>query len=235
MSKALALKADQVGYEAVRRLCDLWVKQGHYNRADVVLRAYLEKTPDAQEQMLEPLVRVACGLGDFDRAQDVLAPFGDTQRIRLLRAEIYRAMGDTCALANLLKKMHTSILERLSGKVAGLDATDTVGWARSDDPVLLETVLGSLLPDLDLQPLKKVAHAIWPSISGYPDFAPDMAWLSYTLGELAAIGAAATPEASKTFAQFAEFLGYPSRLEKHLERDEYWFWMAETQSGKRAD
>jgi len=235
LSKALALKADQVGYEAVRRLCDLWVKHGHYSRADVVLRAYLENTPDALEQLLEPLVRVACGMGDFARAQEVLAPFEDTQRVRLLRAEIYRAEGDTCALANLLKKMHAAVLDRLSNKVAGLDATDTVGWARSDDPVLLETVLGSLLPDLDLAPLKKVSHAIWPSITGYPDFAPDMAWLSYTLGELAAIGAAATPEASRTFAQFAEFLGYPSRLEKHLERDEYWFWMAETQSGKKTD
>jgi hypothetical protein len=29
-------------------------------------------------------------------------------------------------------------------------------------------------------------------------------------------------------------MGHPSRLEKHLERDEYWFWMRETQHGKRS-
>jgi len=235
LTKALGLGSGGEGYESVRRLTELWVNAGHHERADVVLTAYLARSPDALQHVLEPTVRAACGLGDYDRALATLAPMGDTFRTRLLRAEIYRAQGDTQALATLLQSLHGAILAGLQAKIEGLEATDTVGWGRADDPILLETVLGSLLPDLDLATLRRVSGAVWPDIGGYPDFAPDMAWLSYTLGELAAIGEVATPLAAKTFSEFAAFLGYPSRLQKHLERDEYWFWMRETQSGKPGD
>ncbi|MCF6287022.1 MAG: serine/threonine protein kinase, partial [Candidatus Hydrogenedentes bacterium] len=146
LSKALSLKATHAGSESVRRLTELWIRQGHHARAEVVLKAYLATTPDALEQVLEPVVRVACGLGDFEAALETLAPFGDTFRTRLLRTEIYRARGDTGALGTLLQKMHGTLLDRLRDKIEHLEATDTAGWSRADDPVLLETVLASLLP-----------------------------------------------------------------------------------------
>ena len=235
LSKALSLRGAHVGYESVRRLADLWVRQMHHARAEVVLKAYLNNVPEALEQLLEPVVRVAIGLDDYDHALEVLAPFEDNFRTQLLRAEIYRAQGDECALATVLHTMHREILDSLSDKISILDPADTVGWGRADDPRSLQSVLASLLPELDLGPLEKVSHAVWPNIGGYPDFAPDMAWLSYTLGELGKICDTGTPEVAKSFREFAEFLGYPSRLEKHLERDEYWFWMRESQSGKRVD
>ncbi len=235
LSKALGLKGDLVGSESVRRLTDLWVRQGHYGRAEVVLNAYLKQAPDALEQILEPVVRVACAQENFEDALAALSAYGDTFRTRLLRAEIYRAQGDVVALGALLKLMHESILVDLQTKIDGLDPTDTVGWGRRDDRLALETVLGDLLPGVNLKPLQQVSNAIWPDITGYPDFAPDMAWLSFTLGELAAAGTVPDPSTVKKFSQYAEFLGHPSRLEKHLERDEYWFWMRETQLSKRSE
>jgi hypothetical protein len=95
-------------------------------------------------------------------------------------------------------------------------------------------VLDALAPELDTRPLSQVGHSIWPDIGGYPDFAPDMAWLSFTLGELAKLDQLIAPELADSYGRFATFMGYPSRLEKHLERDEYWFWMRETQLGKRS-
>lgn len=233
LSKALSLAVGDEGYESVRRLTELWARQGHLDRAKIVLNSYLKTAPNNLEHVLEPVVKVACGLGEYDYAKEVLAEFGESFRTQLLWTEVFRAEKDKQSLAALLKKMHCAILDGIRKKVEDLDPSDTVGWARSDDPFALETVLASLLPDVDVRVVHQVDKSVWPDIGGYPDFAPDMAWLSYTLGELAAIGAAATPEAAKTFGEFAEYLGYPSRLEKHLERDEYWFWMRESQSGKR--
>jgi serine/threonine protein kinase len=235
LCKAIDLKDDAAGYEAIRRMTALWIGRSQFDRANLVLAAYLKQHPDSLEQLLESVVGVACGLGDFEGALTTLDPFGDTFRIRLLRAEIYRARGYSAALGPLLRAIHSEILDGLTRKIEGLESTDIVGWSRQDDPVLLKTVLASLLPDLDLSTLENVGHAVWPDIGGYPDFAPDMAWLSHSLGELAQLAGSDSSEAAKTFAHYAGVLGYPSRLEKHLERDEYWFWMRETQSGKVMD
>lgn len=233
LGKALALKGDSAGYEAIRRLSELWIKQGHAARADVVLRAYLALQPNTLEQLLEPVVRVACAYGHFEEALETLAMYPSSFRVLLLRSEIMRARGDEDALRGLLRDMQASVLADIRQKLADLTPDDTVGWSRRDDRAALEMVLGSVAPDINPAPLRTVDHAIWPDIGGYPDFAPDLAWLSYTLGELAALDGDQDREKTSEFGRFATFLGYPSRLEKHLERDEYWFWMRETQLSKR--
>ena len=105
-----------------------------------------------------------------------------------------------------------------------------MGWGRASDATTLTLVLEVLAPKLDLSPATRAPRAVWPDISGYPDFAPEMAWLSYTLGELAKRDSGR----AKRCGELASMLGFPSRLQKHLERDEYWFWLRETQLGKRA-
>jgi len=52
-----------------------------------------------------------------------------------------------------------------------------------------------------------------------------MAWLSQGLGYLAELGDFIDGEERAASARCAELLGYPHRLPRHLERDEYWFWM----------
>lgn len=233
LSKAFALRGEAAGYESVRRLAEVWMRQGHHARAEVVLNAYLRQTPEALEQVLEPVVRVAIAGERFDEALHLLAPFPDSLRTRLLRAEIYRASGRNGELAALLHAMQATLLDDLRAKIASLAPGDTTGWSRADDPRTLAMVIGSLAPETDVRPLEHVGRAIWPDIGGYPDFAPAMAWLSFTLGELAALEATTHPEQAAQFGRFATFLGYPDRLKRHLERDEYWFWMRETQLGKR--
>ena len=233
LSKALALTGSAAGYEAVRRLADLWLRQGHAARADVVLRAYLARRPGTLEQLIEPAVRVACEFERFEEALAILEPFPNTFRTLLLRSEIMRASGETAALLELLAEMQASVLADIERKLAGLKPGDVAGWSQADDRAALEVVLQTLAPSASTAALAQVEHAIWPDIGGYPDFAPDMAWLSFTLGEQAALSAGGAAETEETFSRLAGFLGYPSRLEKHLERDEYWFWMRETQLGKR--
>ena len=235
LEKAFALKGQAAGYEAVRRLTELWIKQGHHARADVVLQAYLRQSPDALDQVLEPVVRVAWGNGNYEEALSLLDQFPDSFRTRLLRAEVLRASGRHEELRALLHAMQESILGDIHRKIAGLGYGDVVGWSRPDDPLTLAMVLEALAPGTDTRPLEQVGHALWPDLSGYPDFAPDMAWLSFTLGELSALERDTDPATAETCGRFAAFLGYPSRLEKHLERDDYWFWMRETQHGKRSN
>jgi tetratricopeptide (TPR) repeat protein len=235
LSKAFALKDQAAGYEAVRRLTDLWIRQGHHARADVVLDAYLRQSPDSLDQVLEQVVRVAVAKGHYDEAMAILDTFPDSFRTRLLRAELLRARGSREELRALLHTMQESILGDIERKVAGVGYGDVVGWSRPDDHVTLTMVLEALSPGMDIRILGQVGHAIWPDISGYPDFAPEMAWLSFTLGELSTLDRDLDPALADAYSRYATFLGYPSRLEKHLERDDYWFWMRETQHGKRSN
>lgn len=229
LSKALALKKGAAGYEAVRRLAELWVRKGHAARADVVLRAYLRQAPATLEQLLEPFVHAACALEQFDEALAALAPFPVSFRTQLLRSEIMRERGEEAALMALLDDMQQRVLQDIAHKL-DLISEEAVGWGRANDPTTLTLVLEVLAPTLDVGRLAGAARAVWPDISGYPDFAPEMAWLSFILGEQAARDSAR----AATCGKLASMLGYPSRLEKHLERDEYWFWLRETQLGKRA-
>ncbi|MDP1601669.1 MAG: hypothetical protein Q8M03_00200, partial [Legionella sp.] len=148
---------------------------------------------------------------------------------------ILRASGACDALRAMLETLQHTILHDLRHKLDMIQPGDVAGWGRASDPTTLAMVLEMLAPELDSDRLKSVSHAIWPDISGYPDFAPELAWLSYTLGELAALDAEAAPARAKSYAGYASMLGYPSRLEKHQERDEYWFWLRETQLGKPGD
>lgn len=234
LEKAFALKEKSAGYEAVRRLTELWIRQGHHARADVVLQAYLRQSPESLEQVLEQVVRVALSKEQFDEVSALIDGFPDSFRTRLLRAELLRERGAGEALRHLLHAMQDSILAELQRKITGLGYGDVAGWSRPDDHVTLTMVLEALVPGIDFGVLAEAGRAIWPDISGYPDFAPDMAWLSFTLGELSTLDQAVDPETAASYGRFAAFLGYPSRLEKHLERDEYWFWMRETQHGKRS-
>ena len=213
LEKAFALKEQAAGYEAVRRLTELWIKQGHHARADVVLQAYLRQSPGALDQVLEPVVRVAWGNGNYDEALSILDQFPDSFRTRLLRAEVLRASGQHEGLRVLLHTMQESILGDVRRKIAGLGYGDVVGWSRQDDHLTLAMVLEALAPGADTRALGQVGHALWPDLSGYPDFAPDMAWLSFTLGELSALERDTDPAAAETYGRFATFLGYPSRLE----------------------
>lgn len=234
LEKAFALKDLAAGYESVRRLTELWIRQGHHARADVVLQAYLRQSPESLEQVLEQVVRVALSKEHFDEARALIDQFPDSFRTRLLRAELLRESGQQEELRVLLHTMQESILTDIQRKIQGLSYGDVVGWSRPDDRVTLSMVLEALAPGTDSRSLADVGYAVWPDISGYPDFAPDMAWLSFTLGELSKLDQGVDPATAQVYGRFATFLGYPSRLEKHLERDEYWFWMRETQHGKRS-
>ncbi|MBX3180029.1 MAG: protein kinase [Candidatus Hydrogenedentes bacterium] len=229
LSKALSVRGASAGYEAVRRLADLWIRQGHAPRADALLKAWRQQMPDALEHVLEPAVRAACACGRTDDALDMIAPFPDNFRTQLLRAEIMRARDDCGGLRALLDAMRDTLLAETRRKIAGIAPGAVVGWGREGDRDAFIQVLAEVDPGLDTRILTQTGQAIWPDIGGYPDFAPEVAWLSYVFGEIAAME---NGDSGARQADHARTLGYPGRLEDHLERDEYWFWMRESQFAK---
>ncbi len=223
--KATRCRFGERGYEAVRRLAELRVDEGEYLGAEALLLEFLEEQPDGLDQVLEPMVRLRCGQGRYDEALEQLEGQGDTMRTRLLRAWVLKQQGEKAAFAPLLRALVEEVLQRLEDKIEALDPADQVGWAVDGDLNALRDVMAMLRPDCDCSILDVVDVAIWPDLHGYPDFAPDMAWLSEALGELAQLGEEAGPDGGQYYRDCARLLDYPHRMARQRERDEYWFWM----------
>jgi hypothetical protein len=88
---------------------------------------------------------------------------------------------------------------------------------------------------VDCSVLRVTDEAIWPEVAGYPDLAPELAWLSHALGQLSALEGFITREERSQFTYYARFLDYPRRLKMHQERDEYWLWLQEPETGDNAE
>ena len=154
----------------------------------------------------------------------MIAPFPDNFRTQLLRAEIMRARDDCGGLRALLDAMRHTLLAETRRKIAGIAPGAVVGWGREGDRDAFIQVLADVDPGLDTRILTQTGEAVWPDIGGYPDLAPEVAWLSYVFGEIAAMenGDSAARQITRAPSR------YPGRLETISRRDEYWFWMRDS-------
>lgn len=228
LEMAVRVRVREQGYEAVRRLGDLLVEQGALEEARALLDDFLKTEGASLDTVLEPYVRMLAAQGDYDNAEVILGSRPETLRIARLRMELLRQRGHTRALADLLERLLRQTLERIHEKTAELGPDSVPGWAYPDDPGKLQEALALLEPKHTPPELDKLPGAVWPDLSGAPDFAPELAWLACTAGLLAELEDAQPPARREQRAAAARVLGYPGRLREQLERDEYWFWLRET-------
>ncbi len=231
LAKALRVRDTEMGYEAVRRWADLLLLEEKYAQAGEVLETFLTRCPDCEERVLEPYVRWLAHQKRYDDALGCLATLPISIRTQFLQTEVFQKKKDYTALIASHKAIVAQLLDHLAELIAGLTEEDSVGFAYPDDAGVLTAVLASLRPEINTEILKKVTSCIWPDLRGYPDFAPDMAWLSESLGALASSlksGESSMP--CPEYEQAAQLLGYPHRFHEQNDRDEYWFWMQEEAS-----
>ncbi|GMU93307.1 MAG: hypothetical protein AMXMBFR4_23650 [Candidatus Hydrogenedentota bacterium] len=220
LEKAMNVRSIGQGYEAARRLAELYVESNKLERAERLLDAFLGENPGALDSCLEPLVALRIARGQHGEAEALLAPLKSTMRTQRLLARVFEAAGRRAELrANLETRLQT-LLAGIKEKIDGIDAGDRVGWEQDGDVEILRAILRELEPDCDTSVLDRVEHAVWPDLDVYPDFSADMAWLSDTLGGLSD----ADEECGGRYAELARILGFPHRLPRHLARDEMWFW-----------
>lgn len=227
LEKASRARTSESGYEAVRRLGELLLGQGDLAAANALISGYLAREPQGLDRVLEAYVRLLCAQEKYAEAIAHLENMGDSLRIKILRAYVLQSSRKHHDFALALRQLILEILERLAAKIAALSPTDCVGWAQDGDADALQAVFSMLRPEFDTTILDVVDGAIWPDLNAYPDFAPDMAWLSHALGELAVLEEEAPAAERQMFLDAAHLLDYPKRLELQMERDEYWFWMQE--------
>jgi serine/threonine protein kinase len=225
LENALRLREKENGYEAVRRLAECRLGAGDTAGAETLLSGFLRDHPEGLDLILEPYIMLLIEKGQYGRAGEILGRFPVSRRTQRLRAGILRAEGAEEALSALLRAMAGDTMESIRGHIQGLEADDRPGWAQKGDRDILVALLAVLDPELDCAMLDKLKGVIWPDMTGFPDFGPDMAWLSEGLGELAGLKAHITEEEASRFRRYAEMLGYPDRLRRQIEREEYWFWM----------
>ena len=227
LEKAGRARGGHMGYEVARRLGDLLLAHGEFEQASALLETFLVDHPDSLDHILEPYVRVLLARGALDETERLLDSMPASLRTEVLRAELLHAQGDTVRLAGMARSFVENMLERIRIKLDGLAPHDVVGWAVEGDWDVLREALEDRPPTWNLAALDAVANVVWPDLSGYPDFSADMAWLSHGLGSLAELEDVVSAEDRERFARHARRLDYPERLRRHLERDEYWFWMTE--------
>ncbi|NUM54913.1 MAG: serine/threonine protein kinase [Candidatus Hydrogenedentes bacterium] len=229
LEKAVNARTVNEGYEAARRLAELWLQEGEFSRADAVLDSFLSEDPRAIERLLEPAIGVRIVRQEFREAEELLDSQPPSLRTGLLRAALLRAQCRCVDAAQVWRGQVSAILASIAQKLGEVSKGDRVGWEVDGDADVLSRVLAIIAPECDTAPLRLAEHAVWPELDVYPDFSADMAWLSNALGELADNECVADSDEAERIAECAKLLGYPDRLPRHLTRDEQWFWDAADQ------
>jgi hypothetical protein len=233
LKKALWARQGEAGYEAVRRLAELHLAADRAAVADAILEEFLTAHPGSEDPILEPWVRVRCALGQTDKALVLLDRMPESLRIQALCAEVAQARGDTAALTRLLSAIADQSLHRITALAAQVTPASRIALGAPGDADLLVEVMEMLGAGIGIDVLCVADEAIWPDLTGYPDFAPDMAWLSHALGTLAVLPNALPPAQQHAYREAAALLGHPHRLADHLAREDQWFWTLEaTRNGK---
>jgi len=195
-----------------------------------VLDAYMAAHPNDLDRVLEPRVRLLAARGAYDEALACLEDFRGTIRAQLLATEVLRAAGEPEEQAKTLRRMMANTFMSIGEKLAAVEPADRVGYDFEDDrDRLCETLLALGMP-ADCSVLRVTDEAVWPEVAGTPDLAPEVAWLSYALGELSRLEDFITREERSQFTYYARLLDYPRRLKTHRERDEYWLWLQEPET-----
>ena len=224
LEKTLLARNGETGDEAVRRLTEHLIAEDRLEEAAAHLDTFLMQHPEASPQVFEPRVRLAIARGDYNIAAQMLDTAQPGLRVNLLRVELLEAQGDKPALAALCAAMANTELDRLTHAVASLKPGDCIGIHAGGDATLLADILAALRPTCDTAVLRGVSCAAWPDLTGTPDFAGGMAWLSFALGKLAALDIGLGNIEAGAVAVCAQRLRFPERLHEYLERDEAWFW-----------
>ncbi len=224
MERAIAIKGDHDGYEAVGRLAAYYTEQNRLADAENLLTEYLRAHPDGVERILESVARLRIARHDFDGAVAVLEPHQESWRGRSLMAETLKAAKRVAEFDRLVRSELASTVTALRETIAALDNDDDPAWARNGDVDILCDVLRELDPPFDPGPITHARHTYWPDLDGYPDFAAPMAQLSWLLGELASLDGAVPDAERALYARLAERLDHPRRFTEFHERDERWLW-----------
>ena len=222
LEKAKEVRPKSGGYEVTRRLGDLLVDMGELDKAERLMKGFLESNPDGLDQCLEPYIELLIARGCHDEAIRTLDKASTSLRTNWLRSRVFRAAERHEELEPLLEHAVERIGERIESLLTQISDASAVGWEFVGDGDHLDHAAKVLWPDLDLSPLNAARHTVWPDLNGHPDFAPPLAWLSDVVGQLAEL------REDEALDKVAQRLDYPNRLATHLMRDEYWFWAQET-------
>ncbi len=225
LEKAARARRGEHGDEVARRLGALYVETGQLDAAHLVFEDYLAEHPGNLERILEPYVALLLERGDFERAQTLVDGLGESTRAHPLRAGVLRARGDAAGLADYLAAHAEATLDDVAARIRRLQPDDTIGLQHAADLDVLRSLLLQFRADCPRDVLDVVDVAAWPDLSGYPDFAQDLAWLSNDFGELVRLRPDAS--AAPAWREAAALLGYPNRLPAHTSREERWFWQQE--------
>lgn len=229
LQKALWARHGEAGFEAVRRLAERHLAGGRAETACQILDEFLAASPDFSDAVLEPWVRARCATARAEEAEARLEPLPPSLRVLMLRAEVAAAMGHIATLVLRLHALVEQCLANLTTAIEQVSPEDRIAFGYAGDAALLVDVLEVLAVECDAQVLCVADEVIWPDLTGYPDFAPDMAWLSHALGWLASIPGALSTTEQHAWQEAARVLDYPNRLENHLAREDRWFWNLEAE------
>ncbi len=224
LERAIAIKGDHDGYDAVGRLTAYYTEQHRLNEAEKLLDAYLTEHPNGVERVLESAVRLHIAREEFDRAEELLTPYQKSWRGRPLLAEILKASQRLAEFETLIRSELVATVSVIRASIDALEPSDTPSWARKDDPEVLCDVLSRIDSSFDPSPIDSVSHTYWPDLDGYPDFAAPMSQLGSLCGELSQLKNFVPEAECASFAELAERLDHPNRLKEFLERDERWLW-----------
>jgi len=224
IERAVAIKGDHDGYEAVGRLAAYYTEQHRLNDAETLITDYLRDHPDSVERVLESVVRLRIAREDFDGAFALIEPHQQSWRGRALMVEGLKAADRVAELDALIRSELVRTVDALRETISVLDEGDDPAWAQEGDPEVLCNVLSLLDSSFDPQPIVGARHTYWPDLEGYPDFAAPMSRLSWLLGELAALEDSVSDADRAMYGQLADRLNHPERTREFLERDERWLW-----------
>ncbi|MCC6696328.1 MAG: protein kinase [Candidatus Hydrogenedentes bacterium] len=234
LEKAMRVRGPQQGYEAVRRLGELLVESGELDQAGCLLDRFLTEEPESLDRCLEPYVFLCVARGAFPLAEELISRFPRSRRTEALLARIYRASNRDAELIALYEAQIVDILGTIRENLASVEPGDRVGWEHDGDMNTFCEVIKILAPDCHLDVLQRVSHTAWPDLEAYPDFSGEMAWLSEALGALAEIDTFPDAKRREIYRECGRRLGYPDRLQRHLIRDETWFWTADDNEAQNA-